>query len=234
MSADSAMEAPAFPKSRSLIITLAGIAMMSGVLVVLAYQLTLPRIILNKQQALEEAIFTVLPEATAKRNYLLDESGLQPLPEEDFARANLFAGYDAEGRLTGLAMEGAARGYQDVVRVLYAYSVEDACITGMTVLESKETPGLGDRVETDPDFLANFDCLQARLNEAGTALAQSIETVKHGKKTDPWQIDGISGATVTSTAIGNAIQGSASEMLPQLVRHLDSLDQSIPVPPASQ
>jgi len=215
------------PSSRSLILVLGGIAMVSGLLVVLTYQLTLPRITLNKQRALERAIFTVLPEATAKSNYLLDESGLAPLSDDDFAKANVFAGYNEDGELTGLAMEASARGYQDVVTVLYGYSLKSECVIGITVLASRETPGLGDKVESDPGFLANFDCLDAQLNSDGTAVLNPIETVKNGKKTDPWQIDGISGATVTSKAIGNALQKSTTTMLPLLIRYRDSLAMTL-------
>jgi electron transport complex protein RnfG len=96
------------------------------------------------------------------------------------------------------------------------------------VLESRETPGLGDKVETDPDFLANFNCLDAALDPDGTAVANPIVTVKNGKKTDPWQIDGISGATVTSAAIGNGLRKSTVEMLPLLARHRDSLQLKRP------
>ncbi len=214
---------PAMPSSSNLILVLGGIAMMSGLLVVLTYQLTLPRITYNQQMALEKAIFTVLPEATAKSNYLLDESGLVLLSDDDFADANVFAGYNEDGELTGLAMEASARGYQDVVTILYGYSLDSECVVGITILASRETPGLGDKVETDQGFLANFDCLDAQLNDDGTSVLNPIETVKNGKKTDPWQIDGISGATVTSTAIGNALQKSTTDMLPLLARHRDSL-----------
>ncbi len=219
--------APAPPKSGALILTLGSIAMMSGLLVVLTFQLTQPLIIKNQQAALEKAVFAVLPEAVTRKNLLLDESALEVLPDAAFEKANAFAGYDAEGRLAGLAFEGAARGYQDVVRVLYGYDPERECVIGMTVLQSTETPGLGDKVETDPDFLANFECLQARLNEEGSALENEIVTVKSGEKTDPWQIDGISGATVTSMAVGNALRGSTNQYLPLLGRHRQSLPLQI-------
>lgn len=219
---------PDLPSSWSLILTLGMIAMMSGLFVVLAYQLTLPRITLNRQKALERAIFTVLPDTTSRINLLLDESGLTKLPDEAFAQANAFAGYDADGNFTGLAMEASARGYQDVVKVLYGYSPESECVIGITVLESRETPGLGDKVETDPDFLANFECLDAAMNSDGSAVANPITTVKNGKKTDPWQIDGISGATVTSTAIGKALQKSTVNMLPLLSKYRDSLELKRP------
>lgn len=213
------------PASSSLIISLCLIAMMSGLLVVLAFKLTEPRITQNKQRALERAVFAVLSGATVRSNYLLDSSGLVALPDEDFSKANVFAGYNEAGELTGVAMEGSAGGYQDIVKILYGYSLEKECIIGVTVLQSTETPGLGDRVETDPGFLANFDCLDARLNEDKTAMRNEIITVKHGKKIHPWQIDGISGATITSTAIGNALRGSTSQMLPLLVKNKALLDR---------
>lgn len=223
MSETSPTAHPPAPKSLALIITLGTIAMLSGLLVVMAFQLTKPRIALNKQRAIEKAIFTVLPEATTRKNFLLDESGLHPLADENIAEANVFAGYSADGALAGVAMEASARGYQDVVRILYGYSLDTACVVGFTVLQSTETPGLGDKVSTDPDFLANFDCLEAKLNEEGTAMANEIVTVKNGNKTDPWQIDGISGATVTSTAIGTALRESTGNMLPTLLKYKDGL-----------
>jgi electron transport complex protein RnfG len=215
------------PKSSTLILTLGMIAMMSGLLVVLTFQLTRERIAHNRQQALEKAVFAVLPEASVRRNFLLEESGLTPLTDADLARANLFAGYAADGRLTGIAMEASARGYQDVVTILYGYSPATECVIGFIVLQSTETPGLGDKVETDPDFLANFDCLDARLNEAANAVANEIVTVKNGNKEHPWQIDGISGATVTSVAIGNALRESTTRMLPLLARHRDALPDTL-------
>lgn len=227
MSENGSIPQPAMPSSGRLIFSLGLIAMMSGLLVVMAFQLTAPRIAMNKQQALEKAIFTVLPQASVRKNYKLDENGLVLLPDEAIAEANVFAGYDTEGKLAGLAMEASARGYQDVVTTLYGYSLESACVIGITVLQSTETPGLGDKVETDPDFLANFDCLDASLNEDGTAVANPIVTVKNGEKTEAWQIDGISGATVTSTAIGDGLRKSTMEMLPLLERYKESLSPTL-------
>lgn len=221
------MPAPATPGSASLILTLGIIAMMSGLLVVTTYQLTKPVIAANRQAALEKAVFSVIPEAASKVNFQLTEEGLIRLEEDEMGKANLFAGYDGTGKLVGIAMEGEARGYQDVVRILFGYSPESECVIGMTVLQSTETPGLGDKVETDPDFLANFDCLEARLNEEGTAMRNEIVTVKSGEKTQPWEIDGISGATVTSQAIGTAIRRSTGEMLPLLEKNKESLTRTI-------
>lgn len=199
--------------------------MLSGILVAATFQVTRGPIRENQRAALEKSVFAVLPEAIHRRNFFLDAGGLQSLPDEALSRANVFAGYDGEGNLTGVAMEASARGYQDVVRLLYGYDPETGCITGFEILQSSETPGLGDRVETDPDFQANFECLEATLNEAGTALANPIVTVKNGEKEHPWEIDAISGATVTCAAIGTALDRSASEMAPLLKRYGEGLKE---------
>jgi electron transport complex protein RnfG len=222
-------DVPALPSSGRLIATLGGIAMMSGLLVVLAFELTAPRIAHNKRVALERAVFTVLPGASVRSNFFVDVSGLVPVPPEDISGANIYAGYDGAGNFVGLAMEASARGYQDVVRLLYGYAPDRECVIGITVLQSTETPGLGDKIESDQNFLANFDCLEARLNDAGAALRNEIVTVKNGKKKDPWQIDGISGATVTSTAVGKALRESTNEMLPLIRKH--GFDQIPGFPP---
>ncbi len=214
---------PVLPSSRKLITALAAIAMISGLLVAVTFQVTAPVIKKNQQAALERAIFQVLPQAEVHANFRLEGDSLTALTSEQFADANVFAGYDANNTLVGVAMEGAARGYQDVVRVLYAYVPEKQGIIGFTVLQSSETPGIGDKVETDAAFLANFNPLDASLNEAGDALAHPIITVKNGRKVNPWEIDAISGATITSAAVGDALNDSAQAMLPTLMANQDLL-----------
>lgn len=230
MSENATVSQPAMPSSTNLILVLVMIAMMSGFLVVLTDQLTADRIAANEQAALERAIFTVLPEATQSRSYVLSAEGLSLLAEGEKIsndKQAVYAGYDDEGNITGLAMVAAARGYQDVVKTLYGYSLETECVTGFTVLLSTETPGLGDKISSDSDFQANFDCLEARLNADGSAVANPIQTVKNGTKTDPWQIDAISGATVTSTAVGNGLEESTVRMLPLLAKHKSSLQMTL-------
>lgn len=210
---------PPMPSPVRLVLTLALIAMLSGVTVVFAYQITLEPIARNHRLALERAVFEVLPGAVERANFLVEGSNLTALADDEGDRANVYAGYDESGALVGVAMEGSARGYADAIRVLYGYSLEDECIIGFTVLQSSETPGLGEKIGTDPDFLANFTCLDVRLNDAGTGLANPIETVGPGQATNPWQIDGIAGATVSSQAVGRALRESAEQLIPIIRSH---------------
>ncbi len=210
--------------SVAMIRTLGMIAAISGLLVVLVYQVTLPMIAENQRRAVERAVYKVIPGAVFRTDFVLGPTGLTSVEEEHANQAvKVHAGYDAAGELRGVAMQAAARGYQDVIKILYGYDPMCECITGIYVLKMTETPGLGDKIAKDPEFLANFEALDARLDAQKTALSHRIVTVKHGTKTEPWQIDGISGATISSKAIGRMLNDSAQEMLPRIVPYLDKL-----------
>jgi electron transport complex protein RnfG len=135
-------------------------------------------------------------------------------------------GYDRDGKLVGIAAEAATRGYQDMIRLLYAYSPDCECISAIHVLRNNDTPGIGDKIATDPAFLANFRSLAVRLNAERSALAHAIVTVKHGKKVEAWEIDAISGATVTSRAVGKALNDSAQVLVPAVQRQLTVLTRA--------
>ena len=136
-----------------------------------------------------------------------------------------FIGYDDNGELAGAAITAAGMGYQDTIQVIYAYSFDDDAIVGMQVLQSLETPGLGTKIETDPAFVANFERLDVSLNDDGSALAHPVVTVPHGTKEHPWQIDAITGATVSSDAIGRLLDNSAQQWVPVLSRNAVQLQR---------
>jgi electron transport complex protein RnfG len=217
-------QAPRTP-SLAMLRTLGLVAALSGFLVVLAYQITLPMIEENKRLAIERALFKVVPKAVERRDFLVTGTGVVPVDPEGAADGNkIYAGYDTEGKLAGIALEAAAQGYQDVIRILYGYEPGCQCIRGIEVLKMAETPGIGDKIAKDPAFLKNFEALDARVNAAGDGLEHPVVSVKHGSKTDPWQIDAISGATISSKAVARMLNDSAQGMLPPIRAHLDRLE----------
>jgi electron transport complex protein RnfG len=204
--------------------TLGLVAALSGFLVVLAHHISLPLIEENKRIAIERALFKVIPGAVTRRDFSLTAGGIEPLGEAPAATGmHLYAGYDAEGTLAGVALEAAAQGYQDVIRILYSYDPGCECIRGIQVLKMAETPGIGDKIAKDPVFLQNFEALDARLDAAGNGLAHDIISVKQGSKTEPWQIDAISGATISSKAVARMLNDSIGLAAPVIVRHLEVL-----------
>ncbi len=201
-----------------------GVGIGCGLLIVSVYQLTLPVIAQNKAEALQAAIFEVLPGASTSKTFrLTDGGGFAPLEGEGAGAQLLYAGYDDQEQLVGLAIEARGMGYQDVIALIYGYSFADEAIIGIQVLESKETPGLGDKIETDPDFLRNFERLDVSLSEDGSKLANAIVPVKNGEKANPWEVDGITGATISSVAIANILDASAQYWAPRIQANLSSL-----------
>lgn len=194
-----------------------GIAALCALLIVTVYQATAARIQENRQRFLEFAISQVLPEVQSTLTVALSADGRLEKTAGEAARP-VFLGYDANGELVGAVVTAEGMGYQDNISVLYAYSFDLDAIVGFKVLESKETPGLGDRIEKEAHFLANFEKLDATLTAGGDALLHPIATVKQGEKTEPWQIDGITGATITSEAIGKILNDSANTWAPVLER----------------
>jgi undecaprenyl pyrophosphate phosphatase UppP len=50
-----------------------------------------------------------------------------------------------------------------------------------------------------------------------------ITTVKHGTKKNPWEIDAISGATISSRAVGRMLDASVKSTAPAVARNLDRI-----------
>ncbi|MES9991442.1 MAG: FMN-binding protein [Candidatus Thiodiazotropha sp.] len=231
MSTPEAQALPPATPAAKMIRTLMGIAMLSGFLVVLTYQLTKPIIAENQRRAIEAAVFEVIPNSGIRRDFVINDQGLTPVTEENPAEGILiYAGYNQQGELKGIAAKAAAQGYADMIHILYGYDPSCECIRGMKVLKLAETPGLGDKIITDANFVANFEALDARLSADGTTLANEIVTVKAGSKQNPWEIDAISGATISSKAVGKAINQSAKQLLPDLLPHLQQLKQPPELP----
>jgi len=214
---------PATP-SAAMIRTLGLLATICGVLIVSAYQATLEPVAANKKIALERAVFKVIPGAASVKEFVASSAGLQPagatVPE---GAVKVYAAYDQAGSLKGIAAEGEGKGYADTVRVMFAYDPARQVITGMGVVSMRETPGIGDKITTDQAFIKNFEALDVQLADDLKALAHAVKVVKHGSKQNPWEIDAIAGATVTSKAVGRGINASAQKLLPLLVPNLDKL-----------
>ena len=64
--------------------------------------------------------------------------------------------------------------------------------------------------------------MDAALNDDFTKIKNEITTVKHGEKTNDWQIDGITGATITSRAVGNILSMSSNQWMPLIYKNKKS------------
>ncbi|OIR17689.1 electron transport complex subunit RnfG [mine drainage metagenome] len=214
-----------FVSSTALIRALGLIACICGIIIVGVYEGTLDAVNANKKIALDRQIFKVLPGAKSVQAYDALPGGISPAGDHESPSGAIrfYAAYDATGKLMGIAAEGSSAGYADQVRVLYAYDPDKQVITGLGVITMRETPGIGDKILVDHDFIHNFVALDVALTSDMKTLANAVKTVKHGTKANPWEVDAISGATVTSKAVGRGINQSAAILLPRLVPHISQL-----------
>ena len=225
-SAEQQMQRPQ-SASLSMILVLSSIAMLSGFLVVLVSQLTAPLIAENQRLAIERALVQVIPGSVAHQEFYFQDGSLLPM-DESATGESIYAGYDADGKLLGIAARAASQGYAGMIYLLYGYDPACECIRGIQVLKMAETPGLGDKIIKDAAFRANFDALDARVDMNKMALVNPIVTVKHGAKQHPWEIDAISGATISAKAVGKALNQSAQSLLPKLLPLVQQLREEAP------
>ena len=180
--------------SLRMMLTLGVAGLCSGVAVVAIFLLTTPRIERNRAEALEAAIFRVLDGAVTRTAFVVRNGALarfegasDAIPKEEA----IYAGHDAAGKLVGWAIPAQGAGFQDTIKLIYGYRADTERIVGMEVLESRETPGLGSKIVDDAGFHSNFTEL---------AVLPTLQLVKAGKS-KPNQVQAISGATISSTAV---------------------------------
>nr|VFK61032.1 MAG: electron transport complex protein RnfG [Candidatus Kentron sp. UNK]VFK69583.1 MAG: electron transport complex protein RnfG [Candidatus Kentron sp. UNK] len=201
------MNQNAQPGSLRLILTLTLAGLFSGLAIVGIYDATLPRITANKAMALQTAVFKVLPGVKALREVGYGDGRLF-IPETRAPEIeSVYAGFDGQDRLVGYAIPAEGPGFQDTIRLLYGYRPDRGRITGMEILESRETPGLGDKIYKDLDFVASFQGLRAD---------SPIRAVKKGAVSDSNAIDAITGATISSVAVVRIINQANARWLSRL------------------
>lgn len=188
----SAQATMANPSSLRLVMTLAIAGLLSGIAIIGIYETTLPTITANKAQELREAVLKVLPEVTQMQALAYRDGELVVAAEAEKDEPVIYGGYSVQGAFVGYAVPAAGPGFQDTIALLYGYKPGDRQVVGMEILESRETPGLGDKIYKDADFVAEFSAL---------LVDPEIVAVKKGTKTGANQVDAITGATISAKAV---------------------------------
>ena len=212
------IQVEAQPSSFRLVASLALAGLFSGLVLVAVFLLTQPRIERNQAEALNAAIFRVLPRTTEVTAYVVENDAPKPYEGEAGALPSgpaIFVGRSEDGELIGFAIPASGGGFQDTIRLIYGYDPGRRVIIGMEVLDSRETPGLGDKILFDPDFLANFEALE---------ISPGIEAVKKGEKDAANQVDCITGATISSEAVVQILNDSTRDWSP-LLKKLSAVEE---------
>lgn len=164
-----------------------GVICLTATLVLaLTYQITRPKIEEKLRIEEEQALKEILPDAASFNKKAID--GI------DYFEAS--KGKD----LIGYCVRVTANGYNGFIRLMVGIDL-NGIIKGVRILEHYETPGLGEKIseiklgEKDPWFLRQF-------------VGKSAKTVVIKK-----DIDAITGATISSRAVCEAINKTVNEFL---------------------
>lgn len=178
-----------------MVVVLTVIAMASGFILAQVYHWTYPTIQRNRAQALAGSILAVLPgavefnviEAHPAGGLEDDPTTLRSKPGSDSDPLLLYQGLDGNGNPVGFAFVSEGAGYGGIVRIMVGVGQTDRLISGVAILEHAETPNLGSKIE-DESFRSQF---VGKGIDDPIALGQDI--------------DKISGATVSSRAVAEAV-----------------------------
>lgn len=158
-------------------VLLMGICAVSGLLLSAVYKLTEKRI--AEQKVLEEKLASqeVLPRATTFKKETRNGEAIE-------------IGFKDEKKI-GEVYSITTRGYSGEIKLKVGVDLEGK-ITGVKILESQETPGLGAKIK-GKKFLEQF-------------IGKTKDNLYLKKKKPPGEIDSITGATISSSAVVDAIR----------------------------
>ncbi len=177
------------------------ITLIAGLLLGFVYELTKEPRRIQQEKAVQEACMAVFPQAA--------ESGMQfealeyapaPALSEELAKdgveiGSVYRAAASDGAFLGYVVESVtSEGYGGDI-VLYVGVSADGTVSGVSVLEMSETPGLG--MEAPEVLLPQFAGKQA----------ESFSYTKTGSQSET-EVDAISGATVTTRAVVSAVNGA--------------------------
>jgi Na+-translocating ferredoxin:NAD+ oxidoreductase subunit G len=208
--------------SWKLLVTLGVAGALSGLMIIVVYLLTLPRVEAYKSRELRTAIDEVL-ETPARSDTLYLAGGTlsatRPVVEPGSRIERVYRGYGSSGKPLGYAIEATGPGFADPIRLLYGYDHAGRGLIGLKILDSKETPGIADGI-LKPAFTDQFR----------HASAPVVGVKASPKATDKGAVVLITGATISSRAIVKIINTSLARWTPLIQRYETNAGASPPVP----
>lgn len=176
---------------------LAAFALAATTLVLIAQWLTQDRIDAQQRQELQTTLNLLIPPAQYDNDLYADCTLVQAPEALGLERAQPVYRARQAGEPVALALRSTAPdGYSGNIHLLVAVNYE-GLVKGVRVLQHRETPGLGDKIEARrSDWILSFDNQRVR----------SENDVRWEVRRDGGMFDQFSGATITPRAVVNAVQ----------------------------
>jgi len=172
---------------RKMALALFVVGLLAASMLALVDQVTQEPIAAAQREALHKGLVQVLPE---HQNDPLQDVFVYQL--SDTEQLQVFPARDKRGRVIGYAWEQVAPdGYSGTIRILMGIRVAGE-IVAIRITEHKETPGLGDGITKNTEWLNSF-------------VRKTLNTSKWKVKKDGGDFDQFTGATITPRAVVKAV-----------------------------
>ena len=173
---------------------LALFALITALILASTDRVTEDRIAESERLAAQKALFEIVPLARHDNDLLVD---LQPIPEQYWLALGLDNGGDVhiarldDQPVAAIVPSITTDGYSGDIAMIVGINF-DGTVAGVRVVDHKETPGLGDKVELrKSDWILSFN---------GKSLSNP-EISKWNVKKDRGDFDQFTGATITPKAV---------------------------------
>lgn len=173
------------------------ITLISGLILGYVYELTKEPIRLQRERAIQEACQEVLEQAQSFSQipYTPSESLTAELEEIGVTVGKTYEAQDGQSKHLGYVVESSSsEGYGGQI-TLYVGVLEDGTLGGVSILKMNETPGLG------------MNAKSVLIPQFAGKQESSFTFTKTGSASDS-ELDAISGATVTTKAVVDAVNGA--------------------------
>jgi Na+-translocating ferredoxin:NAD+ oxidoreductase subunit G len=170
--------------SARMILVLTVVGLLSGSFLALVGALTKGRIEMNRQLEIQTAINEVLPETKTSHKIYEDNS------------LTVYESQDENKNTVGFAVYASGSGFQDVITLMYGTDPSLSKIKELTILDQKETPGLGAKITDEKTFLRFW---KDRSCEEKLSLRKPA--VDSFEKLPPSEVNAITGATISSEKV---------------------------------
>ncbi|HOW96782.1 MAG TPA: FMN-binding protein [Kiritimatiellia bacterium] len=120
---------------------------------------------------------------------------------ETIGGQTVYRALNDQGEQVGWMIPARGLGFADVLDLLVGLNKDLSRVTGLSVLEQKETPGLGDRI-TEPRWRDQFK---------GKPTIPDLVVTKTAPKSDS-EIQGVTGATISSVSVAGIVNGAVARL----------------------
>lgn len=182
------------------------ITLTAGLVLGFVHELTEEPIRIQEEKAVQEACAAVFPKSSELgmsfeiREYTPGEELAAELAENGVEIGTVYAAVSQDKELQGYVVESISKEGYGGNLVLYVGVSTDNIVSGVSILEISETPGLG--MKAEEELVPQFAQVQT----------DAFTYTKTGSDAEN-QIDAISGATVTTKAVTNAVNGGLKAVM---------------------